>query len=254
MNSHPDTFGALATLETAAGTVDFYRLGALEEAGIVSLAALPYSIRIVLENMLRHTADGVASDENVRSVASWTPAKTPTGEIPYMPGRVVLQDFTGVPAIVDLAAMRSAMADHGADPGQINPVVRSELVIDHSVQIDYFAIEGALEMNIEREFERNQERYKLLKWAQGAFSNLRVIPPGVGIVHQVNLEYLAPVVMTGEMNGRLIILPDRKVPVARFMSGESDVATGFTLGSHRHETSRLDSYAAARTSLTSRDF
>ena len=208
MNSHADTFGALATLETAAGTVEYYRLGALEEAGIVNLSRLPFAIRIVLENMLRHTADGVASDENVRSVASWTPTKTPDGEIPYMPGRVVLQDFTGVPAIVDLAAMRSAMADRGADPGRINPVVRSELVIDHSVQIDYFAIAGALAMNVEREFERNLERYQLLKWAQGAFSNLSIIPPGVGIVHQVNLEYLASVVMTGEVNGRAVAYPD----------------------------------------------
>ena len=208
MSSHADTFGALATLETAAGTVDYYRLGALEEAGIANLSALPYSIRIVLENMLRHTADGVASDDDVRRVASWTPTSTPKGEIPYMPGRVVLQDFTGVPAIVDLAAMRNAMADRGADPASINPVVRSELVIDHSVQIDYFATEGALVMNIEREFERNLERYQFLKWAQGAFSNLSIVPPGVGIVHQVNLEYLASVVMTEEVNGRIVAYPD----------------------------------------------
>ncbi|MCH8223654.1 MAG: aconitate hydratase AcnA [Chloroflexi bacterium] len=208
MSNRADTFGALATLETAAGTVDYYRLGALEEAGIVNLAKMPYSIRILLENMLRHTADGIASDDDVRSVASWTPMATPDVAIPYMPGRLVLQDFTGVPVIVDLASMRDAMADRGADPARINPIVRSELVIDHSVQTDYFATEGALEMNIEREFERNQERYQLLKWAQGAFSNLRVIPPGVGIVHQVNLEYLASVVMTEEVNGRTVAYPD----------------------------------------------
>ncbi len=208
MSNRADTFGALATLETAAGTVDYYRLGALEEAGIVNLAKMPYSIRILLENMLRHTADGIASDDDVRSVASWTPMATPDVAIPYMPGRLVLQDFTGVPVIVDLASMRDAMADRGADPARINPIVRSELVIDHSVQTDYFATEGALEMNIEREFERNQERYQLLKWAQGAFSNLRVIPPGVGIVHQVNLEYLASVVMTEEINGRTVAYPD----------------------------------------------
>ncbi len=208
MNDHADTFGARATLQTAAGTVEYFRLEALEEAGLVNLAKLPYSIRVVLENILRHTADGVATDDDVRNVASWTPAATPLGEIPYMPARVVLQDFTGVPAVVDLAAMRNAMADRGADPGRINPVVRSELVIDHSVQIDYFATEGALAMNIEREFERNEERYQLLKWAQGAFTNLAIVPPGVGIVHQVNLEYLASVVMTGEEGGRVVAYPD----------------------------------------------
>ena len=208
MNSHADTYDARATLETAAGPVDYYRLGALEEAGIVNLAKMPYSIRVLLENVLRHTADGIASDEDVRRVASWSPTSPPDGAIPYMPGRLVFQDFTGVPAIVDLAAMRSAMADRGADPSRINPVVRSELVIDHSVQVDFFATEGALAMNIEREFERNQERYEFLKWAQGAFSNLSIVPPGVGIVHQVNLEYLSSVVMTDEEDGSVLAYPD----------------------------------------------
>jgi aconitate hydratase len=208
MSSPVDPFGARSSLSTSGGNFDYYKLQTLEDAGIANLSKLPVSIRIVLENALRHSDQSVASEADVKTVASWSPTATPPGEVPYMPGRVLLQDFTGVPAVVDLAAMRSAMADRGADPGRINPVVRSDMVIDHSVQVDYFATEGALEMNIDREFERNQERYQLLKWAQGAFNNLNVIPPGVGIVHQVNLEYLAPVVMTGEHAGGPVAYPD----------------------------------------------
>ncbi|NQW18399.1 MAG: aconitate hydratase AcnA [Chloroflexi bacterium] len=208
MSSPIDPFGARSSIQTSGGSFDYYKLQSLEDAGIVNLSKLPISIRIVLENALRHSDQSVASEDDVRAVASWSPTATPSREVPYMPARVLLQDFTGVPAVVDLAAMRSAMADRGADPSKIDPVVRSDMVIDHSVQVDYFASEGALAMNIDREFERNQERYQLLKWAQGAFNNLNVIPPGVGIVHQVNLEYLAPVVMTGESSGKAIAYPD----------------------------------------------
>jgi aconitate hydratase len=208
VSSPVDPFGARSSIQTSGGRFDYYSLQSLENSGVANISKLPVSIRIVLENALRHSDQSVASEDDVRAVASWSPSATPAKEIPYMPARVLLQDFTGVPAVVDLAAMRSAMADRGADPGKIDPVVRSDMVIDHSVQVDYFASEGALAMNIDREFERNEERYQFLKWAQGAFNNLSVIPPGVGIVHQVNLEYLAPVVMTGEHAGNLVAYPD----------------------------------------------
>ena len=208
MSSPVDPFGARSSIQTSGGRFNYYNLQSLEDAGVANISKLPVSIRIVLENTLRHSDQSVASEDDVRAVASWSPSTTPAKEIPYMPARVLLQDFTGVPAVVDLAAMRSAMADRGADPGKIDPVVRSDMVIDHSVQVDYFASEGALAMNIDREFERNEERYQLLKWAQGAFNNLSVIPPGVGIVHQVNLEYLAPVVMSGEHAGSVVAYPD----------------------------------------------
>ena len=168
----------------------YYDLGALDEAGLCNVAALPFSIRVLLENALRNAHTGLASDDDVRLVASWTPEQTPPKEFPYMPGRVTLQDFTGVPVVVDLAAMRDAVADKGGDPGVINPVVHSDLVIDHSVQVDFFNSAGALARNIDLEFERNVERYKLLKWSQTAFNNMLVVPPGTGIVHQVNLEFL----------------------------------------------------------------
>jgi aconitate hydratase len=204
-------FGARAKLTTRHGEVTYAPLETLQRAGIVDLSRLPYTIRVLLENVLRNSAGGPASEDDVRAVASWSTRTTPKREVPFMPGRVVLQDFTGVPSIVDLAAMRDAMAEAGGDPGRINPVVRSDLVIDHSVQVDYFGSEGALAMNIEREFERNQERYLLLKWAQKAFDNLRVVPPGTGIVHQVNLEYLAPVVLQDGKGAGAIVYPDTVV-------------------------------------------
>ena len=186
----------------------YYDLGALDEAGLCNVAALPFSIRVLLENALRNAHMGSASEEDVRLVASWTPEQTPPKEFPYMPGRVTLQDFTGVPVVVDLAAMRDAVADKGGDPGVINPVVHSDLVIDHSVQVDYFNSEGALARNIDLEFERNVERYKLLKWSQTAFDNMLVVPPGTGIVHQVNLEFLASTVLTSDMDGETVAYPD----------------------------------------------
>ena len=162
------------------------------------MAKTPYSLRVLLENMLRKADDGPATDDHVKLVASWRPNAKPSSEFPYMPGRVVLQDFTGVPVVVDIAAMRDAVKNAGCDSSIINPIVRSDMVIDHSVQVDYFSNAGALAMNIEREFERNTERYQLLKWAQGAFDNFNIIPPGAGIVHQVNLEFLAEAVLSEE--------------------------------------------------------
>ena len=152
-------------------------------------ARLPYTLRILLENVLR-----TAGEEDVAAVTGWEPEAEPSREINFSPARAIHQDFTGVPAIVDLAAMRSAMADMGGDPGRINPLIPAELVIDHSVQVDAFGSDRAYARNIEREYERNGERYQLLRWAQGAFQNFRVVPPGMGICHQVNLEYLGQVV------------------------------------------------------------
>ena len=204
----PAPFNSVRSLAVLGREFSYYDLGALEKAGLCDISRLPFSIRVLLENALRNAHIGPASEDDVRLVASWTPEQTPATEFPYMPGRVTLQDFTGVPVVVDLAAMRDAVADKGGDPGVINPVVHSDLVIDHSVQVDYFASEGALARNIDLEFERNVERYKLLKWSQTAFDNMLVIPPGTGIVHQVNLEFLASAVLASEVEGETIAYPD----------------------------------------------
>ena len=201
-------FDAIAELNAQGRTYSYYDLGALEKAGLCNVSALPFSIRVLLENALRNAHLGPATEDDVRLVASWSPDQAPQKEFPYMPGRVTLQDFTGVPVVVDLAAMRDAVAEKGVDASIINPVVHSDLVIDHSVQVDYFASEGALARNIDLEFERNVERYKLLKWSQTAFNNMLVVPPGTGIVHQVNLEFLASTVLTTEIEGETVAYPD----------------------------------------------
>ena len=188
----------------------YFRLDALEKAGLTKLSKLPYSIRIVLEAALRQCNDREITQADVKNIASWTPKGARPG-IPFLPGRVVMQDFTGVPAVVDLAAMRAAVARLGGDPKKINPLVPVDLVIDHSVQVDFFATAEALNRNTEIEFQRNRERYEFLKWGQKAFSNFRVVPPMTGIVHQVNLEYLADAVMTKEENGETIAFPDTLV-------------------------------------------
>jgi len=209
MSPESTSFDAKRSLETTAGTVNYYSLSVLEDAGLLDIAKTPYSIRVLLENALRKADDGPANDDHVKLVASWRPNAKPASEFPYMPGRVVLQDFTGVPVVVDIAAMRDAVSNAGGDSSIINPIVRSDMVIDHSVQVDYFSTAGALAMNIEREFERNTERYQLLKWAQGALDNLKIIPPGAGIVHQVNLEFLAEAVLSEENDaGERIAFPD----------------------------------------------
>ena len=198
MNEADSGFNSRKVLQTPYGSYQYFSLTSLEDAGLIDISKTPYSIRVLLENVIRNHDNGPATEEHVRLVASWRPDNKPVSEFPYMPGRVVLQDFTGVPVAVDIAAMRDAVKDSGGDASIINPIVRSDMVIDHSVQVDQFAMPNALSLNIEREFERNTERYQLLKWAQGAFDNFKIVPPGTGIVHQVNLEYLAEVVLSDD--------------------------------------------------------
>src|SRR5690606_15585203 len=172
---------------------------------------LPLSIRILLENLLRHAGEPFVSDTDIEAVAGWNPHREPDTEIAFVPARVILQDFTGVPAIVDLATLRDAMARLGGDPEKINPLSPAELVIDHSVMVDHFGSAEALERNTDLEVARNRERYQFLKWGQQAFNNLKVVPPGTGIVHQVNLEYLARGVFSRERDGQLLAYPDTLV-------------------------------------------
>jgi aconitate hydratase len=202
-----DPFGARASL--GPGLPDHYRLEAL--GGLIDLARAPVTLRILLENVLRHAGGGLVRGEDVETLAAWRPGAPAEAEIPFMPSRVILQDFTGVPAVVDLAVMRDAMADLGGDPARVNPLVPADLVIDHSVQVDMFGTPGAFAFNVEREYERNGERYQLLRWAQTAFRDLRVVPPGTGIVHQVNLEYLATVVAERTDEHGRVAFPDTLV-------------------------------------------
>ena len=196
------------TLKTTSKTFQYYSIEELEKEKLIELSKTPYSIRVLLENVLRNSDQGPATLEHVKLVASWRPNAKPQSEFPYMPGRVVLQDFTGVPVAVDIAAMRDAVSEAGGDASIINPIVRSELVIDHSVQVDHFSLPEALNLNIEKEFERNTERYQLLKWAQNAFDNFKIVPPGTGIVHQVNLEYLAEVILNHSDDQTPVAFPD----------------------------------------------
>jgi aconitate hydratase len=202
-----DPFGARASL--GPGLPDFYRLAALADGP--DLGRTPVTVKILLENVIRHAGGGVVEEADVRVLAGWRPGADVSAEVPFMPARVILQDFTGVPAVVDLAAMRDALAALGGDPARVNPLVPADLVIDHSVQVDRFGTADALAFNVAREYERNGERYQLLRWAQRAFRGLRVVPPGTGIVHQVNLEYLATVVSRAEVEGGPVAFPDTLV-------------------------------------------
>jgi aconitate hydratase len=189
-------FGASAKLKCASGEFTIFRLQKLADAGIGSMDRLPFSIRVLLEACLRKLDKFIVNEQDVIDLAQWNAKAPKQVELPFMPGRVVLQDFTGVPAVVDLAALRSAMVRMGGDPKKINPLVPCDLVIDHSVQVDSFGSSLSLAQNVELEFQRNRERYQFLRWGQKAFDNFRVVPPATGIVHQVNLEYLAKVVLT----------------------------------------------------------
>jgi aconitate hydratase len=206
-----DPFQARNTFETGAGQAGIYRLSKLQDAGLGNIAALPYSIRVLLESLLRNCDGYAVTEADVKALAGWQAAAPAQVETPFKPARVVLQDFTGVPCVVDLAAMRAAMQRLGGDPKKINPLVPVDLVIDHSVQVDYFNSADALELNIDMEFTRNRERYEFLRWGQKAFNNFRVVPPGTGIVHQVNLEYLAKVVFLGKDHLGPVAFPDSLV-------------------------------------------
>jgi aconitate hydratase len=209
-----NSFGARQPLTSSAassGGPEIYRLDVLEKTGVGPVSRLPYAMKILLENLLRHEDGRFVTADDIRQLANWNPKKNGQREISFVPARVLLQDFTGVPAIADLAAMRDAVRARGGDPKLINPLQPVELVIDHSVQVDKFASSGAFAFNAEMEFTRNRERYQFLRWGQEALHNFRVVPPDTGIVHQVNLEYLARVIVRGKLNGKLVAYPDTLV-------------------------------------------
>ncbi|MCL4244089.1 MAG: aconitate hydratase, partial [Candidatus Dadabacteria bacterium] len=211
MSEIRDDLKAVSTLKTSSGDVKYYSLKAIEARLGADISRLPVSIKILLENVARNYDGNVIHDGHLKALASWNPKSETAEEIPYCPARVILQDFTGVPCVVDLAAMRTVVNRLGGDPDKINPIVPVDLVIDHSVQVDYFASDKAFTLNVEREYERNGERYAFLRWAQKAFDNFRVVPPGTGIVHQVNLECLASVVGSRIVNGETLAFPDTLV-------------------------------------------
>jgi len=206
-----DPFNARAALDTSQGDFTYYRLGALEDAGYSDLNKLPYTVRILLESAMRQINGRDITEQDVHNLAQWQPKSSDRKAIPFKPGRVVMQDFTGVPAVVDLAAMRSAVKRLGGDPKSINPEIPVDLVIDHSVQVDHFGSNDAFKLNAEIEFQRNRERYEFLHWGQKAFDNFRVVPPAAGIVHQVNLEFLAKGVLTKVVDGIKEVFPDTVV-------------------------------------------
>src|SRR6476469_2257093 len=193
-----DSFRTSTALQVGGRSVQYFSLGTLEKNGFPEVARLPYSLKILLENLLRHEDGRFVKKADIEALARWNVTSTEQREISFMPARVLLQDFTGVPCVVDLAAMRDGIVRLGGDPNKVNPLQPVELVIDHSVQVDYFRQANSFELNAELEFARNQERYAFLRWGQNAFNNFRVVPPDTGIVHQVNLEYLARVVMAAD--------------------------------------------------------
>ncbi len=206
-----NSFDSRDTLESGGQQFTYFRLGALSEAGVGQVQRLPFSLKILLENLLRLEDGRAVRREDIEALANWAPGTPSDREIAFTPARVLLQDFTGVPVVVDLASMRDAITKMGGDPGRINPLQPVDLVIDHSVQVDYFGTSDAFAHNVAIEFERNQERYQFLRWGQQAFDQFRVVPPGTGIVHQVNLEYLASVVFRKDEGGAVTAYPDTLV-------------------------------------------
>jgi len=209
--THPNSFGSRATLDAAGRQYVIFRLDALDALSGGNAARLPFSLRVLLENLLRNEDGAFVKREDIEALARWDVTAKREEEVAFMPARVLLQDFTGVPAVVDLAAMRDALAKLGGDPQRINPLQPVDLVIDHSVQVDEYGSEAALLINVERDYERNVERYRFLRWGQDAFQNFRAVPPGTGICHQVNLEYLAQVVFTGKRDGETLAYFDSLV-------------------------------------------
>ncbi|MEQ9641009.1 MAG: aconitate hydratase AcnA [Alphaproteobacteria bacterium] len=206
-----DTLKTRRTLNVDGDSYEYYSIEAAEQAGIGDVSRLPYSLKVLLENLLRHEDGRSVTTDDVKAMAAWLDKRRSDNEIAYRPARVLMQDFTGVPAVVDLAAMREAMVALGGDPKKINPLSPVDLVIDHSVMVDFFGGPQSLQKNIDMEFQRNGERYEFLRWGSEAFDNFRVVPPGTGICHQVNVEYLAQVVWTGEADGKTIAYPDTLV-------------------------------------------
>ncbi|MCL4236548.1 MAG: aconitate hydratase, partial [Deltaproteobacteria bacterium] len=211
MNALLDSFGARSTLTTANGPVAYYRLGKLEESGVGAVSRMPFSAKVVLESVLRSENGLSVTADDIAKFATFDATKPGSYDVPFMPARVLMQDFTGVPAVVDLAALRSAMARRGKDASRINPILPVDLVIDHSVQVDVFGSSDAAQRNTEIEFRLNRERYEFLRWGQQALSNFRVVPPASGICHQVNLEYLARVVQTRADGGETLATIDSVV-------------------------------------------
>lgn len=206
-----DVYNAKKTFDANGKTYHYYDLKALDQAGVGNTSRLPYSVKVLLESVLRQYDGRVIDKEHIENLAKWGTKDVKDIDVPFKPSRVILQDFTGVPAVVDLASLRKAMADMGGSPDQINPEIPVDLVIDHSVQVDKHGTDDALKFNMKREFERNLERYKFLRWAQTSFDNYRAVPPATGIVHQVNLEYLASVVGAHEADGETVAYPDSLV-------------------------------------------
>ena len=206
-----NSFKTLKDLTINKKEYTYFSLVELHRQGLIKLDKLPFSIRILVENLLRNEDGKLVTRDDIKNILSYDPKKVTGKEIPFMPARVILQDFTGVPAVVDLAAMRDAVQKFGGNPERINPIVPSDLVIDHSVQVDYFGTPNAFQLNVEKEYERNKERYTLIKWAQQSFKNFSAVPPGTGIVHQVNLEYLGQVVMSASKENQLMAYPDTLV-------------------------------------------
>ena len=201
----------LKRLEIKGKKYGVYDINLLAQKGVADIRRLPYSIKILVENLLRKLDGRVVTAEDLKSIARWQKHYEAPQEIPYHPARVLMQDFTGVPAVVDLAAMRDAVKDLGGDPQKINPLVPVDLIVDHSVQVDYYGTPDALTQNVAKEYERNSERYALLKWAQKSFDNFRVVPPNSGICHQVNLEHLGQVIMTTKNGREIVAFPDTLV-------------------------------------------
>ena len=203
-----DSFKTRSSFSVNGKTYNYYSLKALEEAGVGNVSKLPYSIKVLLESVLRQEDGFVIKKEHVENLSKWGTNELQDIDVPFKPSRVIFQDFTGVPCVVDLAALRKAMADLGGDPQKINPEIPVDLVIDHSVQVDKAGTADSLEFNMDLEFKRNGERYEFLSWAQKAFDNYRAVPPATGIVHQVNLEYLANIVLTSDKDGETVAFPD----------------------------------------------
>jgi aconitate hydratase len=206
-----DPFGVKKTLKTKQGNVGYYSLEELDKQTPFGVGRLPFSIKILIEAVLRQLDGITITEDNVTGLIKWDPTHNTKDEIPFKPSRIIMQDFTGVPAVVDLAVMRDALIDLNADPALINPLIPVDLVIDHSVQVDHYGTKRALEYNAEMEFKRNRERYEFLRWGAKAFEGFRVVPPATGIVHQVNLEYIADVVQLWKIEKNPVAFPDTLV-------------------------------------------